>query len=65
MASDESLCQAGSRPDGVRSGTFYARFRGVLGGGRAGTDRRPRAAAHLSAAWQGCRGVDRGGQGVP
>ena len=30
MAPDESLWQAGARPEGVTSGTFYARFRRYL-----------------------------------
>jgi integrase/recombinase XerC len=30
MAADESLWQAGARPEGVTSGTFYARFRRYL-----------------------------------
>jgi integrase len=30
MAPDESVWQAGARPEGVTSGTFYARFRRYL-----------------------------------
>ena len=30
MAPEESLWQAGARPEGVTSGTFYARFRRYL-----------------------------------